>query len=129
MRVRISRKVLAEILERAAASPDREICGILLGTGDISGHVSTANVAPTPADSFEIDPAALFAAIRAERGGGAPIAGYYHSHPGGIAEPSARDRAAAAPDGRIWLIVAGDEARMWRATPDGFEAIDWVAED
>src|SRR3546814_6701011 len=50
---------------------------------------------------------------------GPAIAGCYHSHPCGPAEPSARDAAAAAPDGALWLIVGeiedGRAARLWRA--------------
>ena len=123
MAVTISSAVLADILARAAASPGREVCGILLGAGSISSHVPAANVAVDPRDSFEIDPTALFAAIRVERAGGPPIAGYYHSHPSGRAEPSARDQAEAAGDGRLWLIVGSGEARLWRAEADGFVAV------
>ncbi|WP_414903023.1 Mov34/MPN/PAD-1 family protein [Sphingomonas flavalba] len=126
MTVTISSAVLADIRARAAAEPDREVCGILTGADRISAHVPTANVAAEPHDSFEIDPVALFAAIRAERAGGPPIAGYYHSHPSGSAVPSARDRAAAAGDGRLWLIVGGGEARLWRAEADGFVAVALV---
>ena len=81
-----------------------------------------------PETRFEIDPATLFAALRAERAGGAKIVGYWHSHPSGDASPSATDAAMAAPDGKLWLIVAGEEVRLWRAIEGGavhqrFEAV------
>ena len=120
MILRISSLLLARLRAAAAAAPDREICGLLFGTdGWIEAAQATANVSPVPADSFEIDPAALFAAIRAERGGGARLIGHYHSHPYGPATPSARDAAAAGEAGHIWLILGREDATAWRAVPGG----------
>lgn len=121
--------MLTELLAEAAAAPAREVCGILLGAPLISGRLAAENVAANPADSFEIDPATLFAAIRAERAGGAVVAGYYHSHPSGSPEPSARDRAMAALDGRLWIIVGGGAAKGWRATDGGFAPVKLLVED
>ena len=78
-----------------------------------------ANVAADPARRFEIDPGALIAALRAERGGGETVIGYWHSHPSGDATPSATDAAMAAADGKIWLIVAGGTVTAWRAGATG----------
>jgi proteasome lid subunit RPN8/RPN11 len=118
--VTISRTCLDRLLAEAAASPAREVCGLLFGTdGRIDTAVATANVAARPEDAFEIDPRALIAAYRAERAGGPRLIGHYHSHPSGSARPSARDAAAAEP-GSVWLILGGGEARLWRADADGF---------
>lgn len=68
---------------------------------------------------FEIDPAALFAALREARRGGPKVLGHYHSHPSGIAAPSLADAVAAAPDGAVWLIAARGEITAWRAVSDG----------
>jgi len=130
MRVRISRCVV-ELIQRAAeaAAPD-EACGLLFDADGAIGAASVeANVAANPLTHFEIDPAALFAAIRAERGGGQRVAGYWHSHPSGDAAPSKTDAAMAAPDGRLWLIVAGEAVTGWRAVENGarhgrFEAVE-----
>ena len=120
MVLEISSAVLDAILAESARSPGREICGLLFGSATrIEGHQSCRNVAADPRDSFEIDPAQLIVAHKAARGGGAQIVGCYHSHPGGSAVPSARDAAAAVPDGSLWLIVAGREAGMWRAVAAG----------
>lgn len=73
------------------------------------------NVAANPARHFELDPATLFAAHKAARAGGPAILGHYHSHPSGRPEPSATDAASATPDGHLWLIIGGDEARLWIA--------------
>ncbi len=119
MPIAIARSLLDRLLADAAAAPGREICGLLFGDeAAIARAEPAANVAPQPADSFEIDPAALFAAIRAERAGGARVIGHYHSHPNGRPEPSARDAAAAEP-GRLWLILGGGAARLWLAEAGG----------
>lgn len=98
----------------AACDFSREVCGLLLGRdGRIVEARPAANVADDPARAFEIDPAALFAALRAARAGGPALIGYYHSHPSGAAAPSARDLAMAAEDGKLWLIVAGDAVTAW----------------
>lgn len=108
------------MLDAATASGGLEACGLLLGAGDrIERATIAANVAADPARRFEIDPAHLIAAHRAARGGGAAILGYWHSHPSGLAEPSATDAAMADPDGRVWAIVAGGAIRWFRARPHG----------
>ena len=105
------------------------MCGLLFGTADAIAAVQPCrNVAADPSRWFEIDPAALLAAHRAARIGGPAIVGWYHSHPNGLAMPSPRDAASAAPDGMLWLIAAGGALRAWRAVEDGpvegrFEAV------
>jgi proteasome lid subunit RPN8/RPN11 len=117
--VRISRSLLERIVSEAAASRD-EICGLLLGTGDeIADSRACRNVHATPAARFELDPAALFVALRVARVGGPAVLGHYHSHPSGLACPSPTDAASAAPDGALWLIVAGVDVTAWRAVRDG----------
>lgn len=115
--------LLQEIIARAAERPDQEVCGLLFGTPDrIEAVVHAANVAACPRDTFEVDPQVLIAAMRAERAGGPRLVGHYHSHPGGLPSPSARDLAAAEP-GRLWLIVGSGEARLWMAGEGRFRAM------
>lgn len=103
----------------AEAAP-REACGLLFGTGEtITAFIETANVAASPETRFEIDPAALFAALRAERAGGPQLLGYWHSHPSGDPLPSATDAAMAAPDGKLWVILGGRDVTCWRAGDTG----------
>ncbi len=119
MTVRIATALLDRILAHAAETPDVEVCGLLFGTPHrIEAAHPVANVASAPARTFELDPQALFAAIRAERQGGAPVIGHYHSHPSGAASPSACDAAAAEP-GKLWLIIAGGQAAAYRAEAGG----------
>jgi proteasome lid subunit RPN8/RPN11 len=132
MTVRISRSTRVTIAAQAAAAAPREACGLLFGTHDaVTGMQAAQNVAEDPEGFFEIDPATLFAALRAERAGGPAILGYWHSHPSGDAMPSAVDAAMAVADGKLWLIVAAEAFTLWRAGSSGmhdrFEAvaIDW----
>lgn len=119
MDVRISRSLLDQILDHAAEYPDREVCGLLLGKEGLIAEVrAAANVARQPTASFEVDPAVLLSAHKAARSGGPLILGHYHSHPSGAAFPSPRDAADARP-GQLWLIVAGHDAALFQARPDG----------
>jgi desampylase len=116
MKVHVSRSVLIGIRRISADLAPREACGLLFGSADaITDWQAVENVAEAPERRFEIAPEALFAALRAERAGGPRIAGYWHSHPGGNATPSVTDAAMAQPDGKLWLIIAGEDATLWRA--------------
>ena len=120
----------AALLAEAGQAHPHECCGILLGEG---GHITAIrparNVHPEPARHFEIDPQALVDAHRAARSGGPQVLGYYHSHPNGLAEPSATDRALAAGDGAIWAIIAAGRITFWRSGDAGLEALPYVGAD
>jgi len=103
----------AQILAEARAAAPRECCGLVLGGRDGDAATATAlhqarNLAEA-ADRFAIDPADQFAAQRAARAAGIRIIGCYHSHPDGVARPSARDLEGAGEENFLWLI----------ATPEG----------
>lgn len=126
MAMSIRREILNGLLEAADAAPDREICGLLFGSENCVARAEPVdNVAENPSDTFEIDPRALFAALRAERAGGPRLIGHYHSHPNGSAEPSARDLAAAEP-GKYWLIIGGGTSRLWLAERGGFTEVQMI---
>lgn len=117
----------ATMMAAAAAAHPLEACGLLFGAGP---HVATAqvtaNVAGNPDRHFEIDPAALIAAHRSMRDGTGPqVMGYFHSHPNGLARPSATDAESGARDGLVWIIIAGDATTCWRDGPDGFEPLSY----
>jgi desampylase len=133
MGCRISSAMLAAMRRKSAIVSPREACGLLFGTADaVTGWQAAENVAADPERRFEIDPRTLFAALRAERAGGPALAGYWHSHPSGDAAPSRIDAAMAAPDGKLWLILGGEDATLWRAGEGGlhgrFEPVDVVFE-
>lgn len=128
--VAISRTLLDAILADARSDAARERCGLLLGdASSILDFVPGTNVHPSAERHFELDPAALIAAYRAQRAGGPAVVGHYHSHPVGEAVPSLNDAAAADEDARLWLIVARHDARLWRTVAGGpvhgrFEAVE-----
>lgn len=127
MQVMIASDVIAALLAAAAETPDREICGLLYGRPDrIEAAERAPNIADDPTRAFEIEPAALFMAIRLERQGGPRLIGHYHSHPDGSAEPSPRDMAGAEP-GRLWLIIGGGVGRLWLAEAGSFKEMRLIS--
>lgn len=123
----VTSAVVEVLLAEARAADPHECCGLLFGDANaITALHAAANVHPSPATHFEIDPQALIDAHRAMRSGGPRLAGYYHSHPHGHAEPSSTDRAMAAGDQMVWAIIAQDEVRLWRANADGFSALSYT---
>ena len=129
MDIKVARTVVAAILTEARRSMPEEACGLLLGAPVILQAVPAANVHPTPQTHFEIDPLALIAAHKAARAGGPALAGYWHSHPSGLPEPSITDRAHASGDGRVWAIAGEGRITFWRDGPDGFEPLCTVLVD
>lgn len=104
--------------------------------GQVDGLLPAANVASDRRARFEIDPATLIRAHRAEREGGSRIMGCYHSHPGGNPLPSAEDAAQAPPGGALWLICAGPPWTItaWRTSPHGtvqgrFDPVELIRTD
>lgn len=115
MVLRISSAQRHQLFEWALTEAPFECCGLLFGQNDrIETLQLTKNVAPDPSREFEIDPSDLIAAEKHSRQGGLPIIGYFHSHPNGLARPSAHDVRMAAADGRIWLIIADSSITGWR---------------
>jgi proteasome lid subunit RPN8/RPN11 len=120
MAVHISSEIIAQILALASASPDVEVCGLLLGDGErVVQLLPAANVAGDPARRFEIDPVVLIAAHRQSRAGGRKLLGHFHSHPSGSVEPSACDAEMAGAEGTLWLIVSSDDYALWRVRNGG----------
>ena len=119
MIIGISSPLFEQIFAHAASKPHEEVCGLLFGSDSrIDAAAPAANVAVDRHCRFELDPAVLLAAYRAERNGGPVVIGHYHSHPGGVAAPSAQDAEDADP-GLLWLIVAGREAALFKAVENG----------
>jgi proteasome lid subunit RPN8/RPN11 len=120
MKWRISRLLLDRLRRGERAGHPRETCGLLLGAeGRILDALPIRNVAADPRSAFELDPAAHLAASRAARASGMAVFGHYHSHPGGDPSPSRADAEQAGEQGRLWLILAGDEHGLWLSREGG----------
>lgn len=126
MTLEVTSGALATVLAEAQRAAPFECCGLLLGREDrILEASAAANVSPEPLTRFEIDPAALFAAHKAARGGGPQVLGYYHSHPAGHPVPSVTDCEHSTGDRRIWAIAARGEVAFWRDSEEGFKPLSW----
>ena len=110
MKLLLPRNLQAEIEAAAGAAFPAECCGLIEGGWeDAIAHVFALHPATNIAagrNRFEIDPADHFNALRAARDAGHGLIGCYHSHPNGVAEPSAHDLGGAGEDGFVWLIAA-----------------------
>lgn len=126
MEIELTRAAMERVMAEAARALPWEACGLLLGRDcRIDRAIPARNVHPTPRSHFEIEPQTLIDAHRAARQGGPEVLGYYHSHPGGTAEPSATDRAMATGDGRFWAIVGEDAVTFWRDDGHDFAKLSY----
>lgn len=130
--LRIPDRLLAELDGFALGAYPEECCGILTGNPGASQSGTVAEVSVLwpaknvktgdQANGYVIAPEELLLAYQRARSRGEAVIGYYHSHPGASAAPSARDLAEAA-SGVSYLIVAVSdhgvlERRSWRLRPD-----------
>ena len=123
-RLEVASEVLVQLRQEAEKAAPLECCGLLLGRNGIIERIGPAcNVHRTPRTHFEIDPQALIDAHRAARHGGPQVIGYYHSHPNGVAAPSATDRAMAHGDRMVWAVIGSGEITFWRDEADGFRQL------
>jgi proteasome lid subunit RPN8/RPN11 len=107
-----------QLIAEARAAYPNECCGLIEGSATPEGWRATAlhgskNLAADPAKNFLIDPQVHFDLLRRLRGTGRAIIGCYHSHPGGLGQPSERDRAEAMDYGFVWLIAGEDEVNAY----------------
>jgi proteasome lid subunit RPN8/RPN11 len=113
MKLLLPDRLRAQILSAAQAVHPNECCGLVIGTRRgveaVAVSLHPARNLASRADLFEIDPADHFAALKAARAVGLGVIGCYHSHPNGMAQPSATDLAGAGEEGFFWLIAAGGD--------------------
>lgn len=105
-----------------------EGCGLLLGDRDGSAahvlEIRPAHNVLASATCYEIAPEIVLAADRAARAANRVLLGAWHSHPGGRAVPSARDRREAWPDWCYLIVGLAEpqmpELRAWRLLGEDF---------
>lgn len=116
-----------QILAAARAAAPRECCGLVEGVRDDRiARAFALHPARNLADRdgrFEIDPQDQFDALRLARAAGRVLVGCYHSHPGGVAEPSPADLAGAGEDNFLWLIAAEDTLAGFVYCEGGFSGL------
>jgi len=109
-----------------------EACGVIHGSREgnllrIDGFSPVRNAAAAPARAFFFDPAAWVRVWYEAKRTGKPIAGVFHSHPDGTAQPSLTDTIHRLNWGTYWIVgmaregveIAGylpdeDAPRGWR---------------
>jgi proteasome lid subunit RPN8/RPN11 len=132
-------ELAASVLSAAGRAYPSECCGLIEGVDGKDGWQAlgiheAANVADDPSRHFLIDPQVQFDLLRSLRGSGRRIIGCFHSHPDGVPEPSATDRANAYESDFLYLIAggspdAGFTLRAYRFLDEaGFSAIELCGE-
>lgn len=130
MRVALAHGLRGQILAQARAAYPGECCGLLTGVrdGDVARILAlypARNLARDD-DRFQVDPADHIAAQKHARTQGHMVLGCYHSHPNGLAQPSATDLAGAGEPGFLWLIAAGDTLNAFVYGRGAFTGVDWL---
>ncbi len=120
--VRILQKDVKLIEDEAALWSPLEACGILVGQYSddtaLVREVVTARNVREERNQFEIDPERLYHCWKECEETGREIIGFYHSHPGGLATPSAWDKECMEATPLVWLILGKDglKAYQWDET-------------
>jgi adenylyltransferase/sulfurtransferase len=110
--LRVPRALLGRVAAHAGRSCPEECCGVLVGRDrSVDRVVPAANVAGDRTRRYAIAPESLLAVHKEARREGREVVGYYHSHPGGPARPSAFDLEHAWP-GTSYLIVEMDGTKV-----------------
>jgi desampylase len=115
--LRLSPTHAAAIVAAARSRFPAECCGLLEGMVTANGWTVTAaheamNIADEPQRRFLIDPQFQIGLLRRLRSTERSVIGCFHSHPGGSAEPSVSDIAAAIEPDFVWLIAGGEPTRI-----------------
>lgn len=127
-KVELPSALQADLLAQAHASAPYECCGILLGTPAADGRPAAVMLADPAFNQeagqstrrFRIAPADIAHASALARERGLEVLGFYHSHPRGLAEPSAEDvQEGSAWPGYLHLIAAPNDRPALRAFRTG----------
>lgn len=104
--IEIPRTLVNDILTHAQASPEDEVCGLVVVKDGKMRSIHVANVADEPANRFAMDPRGQIEAMRHIRENGEALFAIYHSHPHAPAAPSPTDLKEAAYPEALYLIVS-----------------------
>jgi len=111
-RLLIDGGVLEAVFEACRRAAPAEACGLLGGRDGVARtHYPVANIAPCPAECFEMDPQGQLEAFQAMRERGEELIAIYHSHPSTGAAPSQADLRSAHYPEAYYLIVGLSRGR------------------
>ncbi len=102
----LSREAWDVMWSDAQRRAPEEAVGLLVGRGGRAFAAwPLANASPQPLVHYLADPSALLAALKSADAEGLEVLAVYHSHPDGLARPSARDREEAG--WRVPYVILG----------------------
>jgi proteasome lid subunit RPN8/RPN11 len=121
-------------LERLAREgAPNEVCGLLLGNGvEIIDIVPIPNAAEDAQHAFRLEERAFVREMFAAEKRGLSLAGFFHSHPSGIALPSQTDiQQSHYPDALHLIVGLGGQPLMnaWRLANGGAERVELIISD
>lgn len=126
------RKVLTVLSRVVQAAEPEEGCGLLLGPRWRVRQLWPCRNVWLPAEDrhrrFAIDPREQLLAQKWARQRGWLVLGYLHSHPGGVAVPSATDQALAVPPALLAIQGASELACWWLAEEGDPRPLVWKME-
>ncbi len=108
--MRISKKVLSQMIAHAKAGYPNEACGILGGkSADLLSHFYPMNNMDLSAISYFMDPKEQLLVFKKMRNESVEMRGIYHSHVASEAYPSQKDvRLAFYPDVSYLIVSLSD---------------------
>jgi proteasome lid subunit RPN8/RPN11 len=134
MELRLTPEQHRQIADHATATRPEECCGILVGTRDrhawrVTRVVPVNNVWDGPRENrFMLDPLAYVKEEKRAQTEGHEVVGFFHSHPNGIAVPSAFDTELAWPDMAFAIVPIRDRhtgpLRCWCLPEDETEFVE-----
>jgi [CysO sulfur-carrier protein]-S-L-cysteine hydrolase len=96
--IKISRRLLAELMSHALQDDPNESCGLLLGLGDEADEIyRMSNVNKKPISRYTMQPSELLEAQEKARKSGREFVAIYHSHTFTQGYPSKTDITNAVP--------------------------------
>lgn len=106
-RLVLPKQMTEEIKSYCLSSPDKEVCGLIGGMGEIGLHFyPIKNVADDPEHQYFMDAAEQLAAFKTLRQRAEHLLAIMHSHPSSPAEPSQTDLELASYPGVAYVIVS-----------------------
>jgi desampylase len=127
--MRTTTLAIIDRIREEACNSDAEICGALLGDGNVvTAVLPLVNHSVHAQDSFYIPATEVMRIERAAESDGHMLMGFYHSHPNGDAVPSATDVLEALPGYVYWIVSRSGDLRAWRLRDDRtqFDEVDAV---
>ncbi|MDD5465143.1 MAG: M67 family metallopeptidase [Candidatus Omnitrophica bacterium] len=112
--MKITRKVIKEIVEQAKKEAPLEACGYLGAKDGIITKIYALTNIDKSNEHFSFEPKEQFLAVKDARAQGLEICAVYHSHPASPARPSEEDiKLAYDPDKSYFIIsLAGSNEEL-----------------